>query len=146
METTAITKTSPGLKSKEEIVRAPKLFVNHAPPQPQTIYCGLLQSTGSSGDTSFYSVIGNGCVTIYLTDDQGVVESATEYTCIRGNTLSVEGYHSFGWLPMSELRVQNTRDASRMGEPTKCRHTPYEALGAYGQAARPAASIMGKFN
>jgi hypothetical protein len=93
METQEIRKGQPQLKSASELK---KIFVNDTRPGPNADICGLLRFSGSNGDTYSYAVVGNGCVTIYLTDCQGNVEAATQYTCIAGNTLNVEGCHAFG--------------------------------------------------
>jgi hypothetical protein len=93
METLKIDKRQSGLKSRSQIT---KIFVNDSKPRPDDVYCGLLNFIGQQGDTYNYSVIGRGCVWIYLTDCQGNVEAGQEYNCIPGNTLQVEGCHSFG--------------------------------------------------
>jgi hypothetical protein len=59
--------------------------------------CGLLRyKSGGAPGTTYYDVTGEGCVTIYLTDAQGNMQSSMQYQCHKGAELSVDGYHSFG--------------------------------------------------
>jgi hypothetical protein len=99
MTTVEIKKGQPSLESIQQIFARGKLFVNDVHTRrPEDVYCGLLQfaSYDAANNTTMYSVIGNGCIMVYLTDCHGILESGTPHTCVRGGLLSVEGCHSFG--------------------------------------------------
>jgi hypothetical protein len=87
----AIRRGQAGLKLLRDLKR---IYVNDS--VPNTPICGVLNYTGQNGDEYSYAVVGNGCVTIYQTDCNGNIETAVSYTCVPGNTLTVQGCHSFG--------------------------------------------------
>ena len=64
--------------------------------KPRDTICGLLQYASQNGDTTTYTEVGTGCVMVYYLDNNGDIESAISINCSPGNTLNVEGNHSFG--------------------------------------------------
>ena len=55
----------------------------------------VLEFVGTQDDESTYNVKADTCIWILLTDCNGNIQAATQYTCITGNTLIVDGCHAF---------------------------------------------------
>lgn len=72
-------------------VEADVLVENASP-----LICGKLEYWKAEGDYTYYHIRAEGCVWIYLTDCHGKVEAGTQYECVSGNDLKVEGCHAFG--------------------------------------------------
>ena len=93
---TQISRNSPQLTPADQIIKSGRIFVDDTPPQSRDTVCGKLQFLDQQGDTTYYSVVGAGCIWIYLTDCQGTIVSGTQHQCQPGTTLSVTGCHAFG--------------------------------------------------
>lgn len=67
-------------------------------PPHRELICGKLQDEGPQPDGEHYKVVANGYVWVYLTDCNGTVDSAFQYSCIAGSTLVISGCHAFGCI------------------------------------------------
>ncbi len=100
MTETHITRSDSQLRPKEDLSASAKFFVDDTPARSRATICNLLQYDHTDGDSTYYRIVGSGCVTIYLSDGDGngngnVVSSMT-YQCIPGQVLRVDGPHGFG--------------------------------------------------
>lgn len=58
--------------------------------------CGLLVFDRVEENITYYNVVANGCVWVYLTDCNENIEAGMQYQCYSGNSLNIEGCHAFG--------------------------------------------------
>jgi hypothetical protein len=85
----------PHTKISRTVAVNPKFFVENRILNAGDDPCpGLLRFNRQEADTTYYDVIANGCVWIYTTDCNGNADTGIEYTCIKGNSLSVVGCHA----------------------------------------------------
>ncbi len=98
MTETHITRSDSRLRPKEDLSASGKFFVDDTPARSRTTICNLLQYDHTDADSTYYSIIGYGCVTIYLSDGNGNVVSSTTFQGIPGpgQVLRVDGPHGFG--------------------------------------------------
>jgi hypothetical protein len=47
-------------------------------------------------DRTYYKIIADGCITVYLTDCHGSMTSSIQYMCVAGQQLYIDGCHAFG--------------------------------------------------
>jgi len=71
------------------------ISVNDTRPDADAI-CGKLEFDHIEGNASIYREVASGCIWVYLTDCNGVIQAGTQINCVAGNTLRVEGCHAFG--------------------------------------------------
>jgi hypothetical protein len=93
METRILSRFTP--HGETQLSPATKILVERQLPKRGDLICGVLEFVGTEGDVSTYDVKGSKCIWIVLTDCNGTIVSATQYTCIPGNTLHVTGCHGF---------------------------------------------------
>jgi hypothetical protein len=96
MAQTVISRKSDGLLQADAIMKSNKLVsVNDTRADADAI-CGKIEFDHLEGDATIYRQVAVGCLWIYLTDCNGVIKSGMQFNCVPGNTLRVEGCHSFG--------------------------------------------------
>ena len=57
--------------------------------------CGLLRYMSENQGTTTYAEIGDGCLTVFLLNDDGSVAVQYGQYCSKGNQFNVVGLHSF---------------------------------------------------
>lgn len=98
-QTTHINKNAIGMKKDFEVGKLKNLILREKGAmhlKTMDAICGKLEFYSSSGDSTIYNVVANGCVMVFLTDCNGNIEAGSSYECVIGNRLSVEGCHAFG--------------------------------------------------
>jgi hypothetical protein len=96
MAQTYIDRLTDGLMPTADIVKSGRLISVDDTRADADAICGKLQFDHVEGTATIYREIASGCVWVYLTDCNGVVQAGMQVNCVVGNTLRVEGCHAFG--------------------------------------------------
>lgn len=91
-----INSSAHGLLQPADLMKSGKLIsVDDTRPDADAI-CGKLVFDHVEGNSSIYREVASGCIFVYLTDCNGVIQAGIQHNCVAGNTLRVEGCHAFG--------------------------------------------------
>ena len=60
------------------------------------LICDKLEYWKNEDQTTYYYERADGCLWVYLLDEQGNAVSGMQHFCRKGNVLTVDGPHSFG--------------------------------------------------
>jgi hypothetical protein len=96
MSTRVVNRYTQGLLQPADMMKSGKaISVDDTRPDIDAI-CGKLEFDHVDGSAYIYREVASGCIWVYLTDCNGVIQAGITHNCVAGNILRVEGCHAFG--------------------------------------------------